>query len=115
MRRLSNNFCAGLCGASACRWEKLQAGGLAADLCVMSRVGLNEPGEPSGVVLSASTSIWVPVPRQDLFDFLRDEKLRAEWDILADGGPLEVISRLFKSHDENNCVSILCPQVSTAV
>ncbi|CAO2838886.1 unnamed protein product [Amaranthus hypochondriacus] len=114
MRRLSNNFCAGLCGASACRWEKLQAGGLAADLCVMSRVGLNEPGEPSGVVLSASTSIWVPVPRQDLFDFLRDEKLRAEWDILADGGPLEVISRLFKSHDENNCVSILCPQATSA-
>ncbi|KAL2920618.1 Homeobox-leucine zipper protein ANTHOCYANINLESS 2 [Bienertia sinuspersici] len=109
MRRISNNFCSGLCASSACRWEKLQVGGLAPDVCVMSRVTVDEPGEPSGVVLSASTSVWIPVPRQHLFDFLRDEKLRGKWDILANGGPMEVIARLSKSHDGINCVSLLCP------
>lgn len=112
MRRLSNNLCSGLCASSACRWEKLQVGGLASDVCVMSRVGLNEPGEPAGVVLSASTSVWMPVSRQHLFDILRDEKLRGQWDILANNGPMEVIARLSKSHDGNNCVSLLCPPVS---
>ncbi|CAO2821144.1 unnamed protein product [Amaranthus hypochondriacus] len=114
MRRLSNNLCSGLCASSACRWEKLQVGGLASDVCVMSRVGLNEPGEPAGVVLSASTSVWMPVSRQHLFDILRDEKLRGQWDILANNGPMEVIARLSKSHDGNNCVSLLCPPAAPA-
>ncbi|XP_021842105.2 homeobox-leucine zipper protein ROC5 isoform X2 [Spinacia oleracea] len=114
MRRISNNFCSGLCASSACRWEKLQVGGLGADVCVMSRVSIDEPGEPSGVVLSASTSVWIPVPRQHIFDFLRDEKLRGKWDILANGGPMEVIARLAKSHDGNNCVSLLCPPAAPA-
>jgi len=87
-------------------------GALAADVCVMSRVSINEPGEPSGVVLSASTSVWIPVPRQHLFDFLRDEKLRGKWDILANGGSLEVVACLIKSHDGTNCVSVFCPPVS---
>ncbi|KMS99023.1 hypothetical protein BVRB_3g066300 isoform A [Beta vulgaris subsp. vulgaris] len=114
MRRISNNFCSGLCASSACRWEKLQVGGLGADVCVMSRVSIDEPGEPSGVVLSASTSVWLPVTRQHLFDFLRDEKLRGKWDILANGGPMEVIARLSKSHDGNNCVALLCPPAAPA-
>uniref|UniRef100_A0A803M0G9 Uncharacterized protein n=1 Tax=Chenopodium quinoa TaxID=63459 RepID=A0A803M0G9_CHEQI len=114
MRRISNNFSSGLCASSACRWEKLQVGGLGADVCVMSRVSVDEPGEPSGVVLSASTSVWIPVPRQHIFEFLRDEKLRGKWDILANGGPMEVVARLSKSHDVNNCVSLLCPPVSAA-
>ncbi|XP_010693471.2 homeobox-leucine zipper protein ROC5 isoform X3 [Beta vulgaris subsp. vulgaris] len=114
MRRISNNFCSGLCASSACRWEKLQVGGLGADVCVMSRVSIDEPGEPSGVVLSASTSVWLPVTRQHLFDFLKDEKLRGKWDILANGGPMEVIARLSKSHDGNNCVALLCPPAAPA-
>ncbi|KAJ8421932.1 hypothetical protein Cgig2_003761 [Carnegiea gigantea] len=108
-RRISSNFCSGLCRSSSRRWERLQVGALAADVCVMSRVSINEPGEPSGVVLSASTSVWIPVPRQHLFDFLRDEKLRGKWDILANGGSLEVVACLSKSHDRTNCVSVFCP------
>ncbi|KAK9665541.1 hypothetical protein RND81_14G118800 [Saponaria officinalis] len=109
MKRISNNFCAGLCASSSRRWEKLQIGGLAADVSIMSRVCISEPGEPSGVVLSASTSVWMPVPRQHLFDFLRDEKLRGKWDILANGGPMEVIASFPKSQDRTNCVSLFCP------
>jgi len=94
------------------QWEKLQVGGLAADVCVMTRVSINEPGEPSGVVVSASTSVWMPLSRQQVFDFLRDEKLRGKWDILSNGVPLEVIAQLSKSQDGTNCISLFCPPVS---
>ncbi|KAL9237285.1 hypothetical protein vseg_011854 [Gypsophila vaccaria] len=114
MKRISNNFCSGLCASSSRRWEKLQIGGLAADVCIMSRVSISEPGEPSGVVLSASTSVWMPVPREHLFNFLRDEKLRGKWDILANGGPMEVIASFPKSQDRTNCVSLFCPPAAPA-
>ncbi|XP_074294206.1 homeobox-leucine zipper protein HDG1-like [Silene latifolia] len=109
MKRISNNFCSGLCASSSRRWEKLQIGGLSADVSIMSRICVNEPGEPSGVVLSASTSVWLPVPRQHLFDFLRDEKVRGKWDILANGGPMKVIACFPKSQNKANCVSLFCP------
>ncbi|KAK9724576.1 hypothetical protein RND81_05G083700 [Saponaria officinalis] len=109
MKRVSNSLCTALSASTSRRWEKLQVGGLSVDVSIISRVSISEPGEPSGLVLSASTSVWMPVPRQHLFDFLRDEKHRGKWDILSNGGPMEVISCLSKSHDGTNLVSLLCP------
>ncbi|KAL9240439.1 hypothetical protein vseg_014658 [Gypsophila vaccaria] len=109
MKRISNSLCSALCATYSRQWEKLQIGGSTIDVSLISRVSISEPGEPSGLVLSASTSVWMPVPRQHLFDFLRDEKLRGKWDILSNGGPMQVLSCLSKSHDGTNLVSLLCP------
>ncbi|KAK8970886.1 Homeobox-leucine zipper protein ROC8 [Platanthera guangdongensis] len=38
----------------------------------------SDPGQPSGVFLSASTSIWLPFPPQAVFSFLRDERSRSQ-------------------------------------
>ncbi|XP_074284234.1 homeobox-leucine zipper protein ANTHOCYANINLESS 2-like [Silene latifolia] len=109
MKRISNALCTALSASSSSHWEKLHMEGLAADVSIMNRVSINEPGEPSGLVLSAATSVWLPLPRQHLFDFLKDEKQRGKWDILANGGPMEVITYLPKSQDGINSVSLLCP------
>ncbi|KAJ6320416.1 hypothetical protein OIU78_015746 [Salix suchowensis] len=65
------------------------------------------PGEPPGIVLSAATSVWLPVSPQRLFDFLRDERLRSEWDILSNGGPMQEMAHIAKGQDHGNCVSLL--------
>jgi homeobox-leucine zipper protein len=39
---------------------------------------MDDPGRPPGIVLSAATSFWIPVPSKKVFDFLKDENHRSE-------------------------------------
>ncbi|KAK4266766.1 hypothetical protein QN277_023643 [Acacia crassicarpa] len=106
-QRMTNNFCAGICASTVHKWNKLNAGNVGEDVRVMTRKSVDDPGEPPGVVLSAATSVWLPVSPQRLFDFLRDDGLRSEWDILSNGGPMQEMAHIAKGHDHGNCVSLL--------
>ncbi|KAJ9702992.1 hypothetical protein PVL29_004658 [Vitis rotundifolia] len=37
-----------------------------------------EPGQPGGMIVSAATSLWLPMHCQTIFDFIRDEKMRPQ-------------------------------------
>ncbi|KAL8114210.1 hypothetical protein AgCh_021172 [Apium graveolens] len=106
-QRMTNNFCAGVCASTVHNWNKLTAGNVSEDVRVMTRNSVNDPGEPPGIVLSAATSVWLPVSPQRLFDFLRNEGLRSEWDILSNGGPMQEMAHIAKGQDHGNCVSLL--------
>ncbi|PAN31920.1 hypothetical protein PAHAL_5G450300 [Panicum hallii] len=108
-RRMTENFCAGVSASSAREWSKLDGatGSIGEDVRVMARKSVDEPGEPPGVVLSAATSVWVPVAPGKLFNFLRDEQLRAEWDILSNGGPMQEMANIAKGQEHGNSVSLL--------
>ncbi|KAG5152819.1 hypothetical protein GLYMA_10G238100v4 [Glycine max] len=106
-QRMTSNFCSGVCASSARKWDSLHIGTLGDDMKVMTRKNVDDPGEPPGIVLSAATSVWVPVSRQRLFDFLRDERLRSEWDILSNGGPMQEMVHIAKGQGHGNCVSLL--------
>lgn len=113
-RRMTENFCAGVSASSAREWSKLDGatGSIGEDVRVMARKSVSEPGEPPGVVLSAATSVWVPVAPEKLFNFLRDEQLRAEWDILSNGGPMQEMTQIAKGQRDGNSVSLLRASVS---
>ncbi|KEH18947.1 putative transcription factor & lipid binding HD-SAD family [Medicago truncatula] len=106
-QRMTNNFCAGVCASTVHKWNKLNPGNVDEDVRVMTRKSVDDPGEPPGIVLSAATSVWLPVSPQRLFDFLRDERLRSEWDILSNGGPMQEMAHIAKGQDHGNCVSLL--------
>ncbi|XP_011091721.2 LOW QUALITY PROTEIN: homeobox-leucine zipper protein ANTHOCYANINLESS 2 [Sesamum indicum] len=106
-QRMTNNFCAGVCASSVHKWNKLRTENVDDDVQVMTRKSVDDPGEPPGIVLSAATSVWLPVSPQRLFDFLRDERLRSEWDILSNGGPMQEMAHIAKGQDHGNCVSLL--------
>ncbi|KAK8640429.1 hypothetical protein V6N13_008183 [Hibiscus sabdariffa] len=106
-QRMTDNFCAGVCASKVHKWNKLNAGNVDEDVRVMTRKSVDNPGEPPGIVLSAATSVWLAVTPQRLFDFLRDEGLRSEWDILSNGGPMQEIARIPKGQDHGTCVSLL--------
>ncbi|KAF5731702.1 homeodomain family protein [Tripterygium wilfordii] len=106
-QRMTDNFCAGVCASTVHKWNKLNVGNVDEDVRVMTRKSVDDPGEPPGIVLSAATSVWLPVSPQRLFDFLRDERLRSEWDILSNGGPMQEMARIAKGQDHGNCVSLL--------
>ncbi|RCV34994.1 hypothetical protein SETIT_7G203300v2 [Setaria italica] len=106
--RMMENFGAGVSGSSA-EWSKLDGltGSMRKDVRVMVRNSVDEPGVPPGVVLSAATAVWMPVTPERLFNFLRNEGLRAEWDILSNGGPMQQIVRIAKGQLDGNSVTLL--------
>ncbi|XP_023552380.1 homeobox-leucine zipper protein ANTHOCYANINLESS 2-like isoform X1 [Cucurbita pepo subsp. pepo] len=106
-QRMVDKFCSGLCSSSLHKWDKLVVGNISEDVKVMARKSINEPGEPPGIVLSAATSVWMPVTQQRLFAFLQDDRLRSEWDILSNSRPMLEMVRISKGQDADNRVSLL--------
>ncbi|XP_060205755.1 homeobox-leucine zipper protein GLABRA 2-like [Lycium barbarum] len=87
-------------------WNKVPSKTCQEDIRVASRKNLTDPGEPLGVILSAVSSIWLPVSRNMLFDFLKDENRRHEWDVMSNGAQVQSIANLAKGQDKGNAVSI---------
>ncbi|KAK3220773.1 hypothetical protein Dsin_014743 [Dipteronia sinensis] len=75
-------MCSGVCASSLRKWHKLLVEGRPEDFRGLTRKSRNDPGEPTGIVLSAATSIWLPTTKQRLFDFLSNERMRSHWDVL---------------------------------
>ncbi|XWS23004.1 hypothetical protein CRYUN_Cryun29cG0084200 [Craigia yunnanensis] len=104
--RMVISFCAGVSASTAHTWTTLSGTG-ADDVRVMTRKSVDDPGRPPGIVLSAATSFWLPVSPKRVFDFLRDENYRSEWDILSNGGVVQEMAHIANGRDTGNCVSLL--------
>ncbi|KAA8526494.1 hypothetical protein F0562_008303 [Nyssa sinensis] len=104
--RMVISFCAGVSASTAHTWTTLSGSG-ADDVRVMTRKSIDDPGRPPGIVLSAATSFWLPVPPNRVFDFLRDENSRSEWDILSNGGVVQEMAHIANGRETGNCVSLL--------
>ncbi|CAK9146822.1 unnamed protein product [Ilex paraguariensis] len=104
--RMVMSFCTGVGASTAHTWTTLSESG-SDDVRVMTRKSMDDPGRPPGIVLSAATSFWLPVPRKRVFDFLRDENSRNEWDILSNGGLVQEMAHIANGRDPGNCVSLL--------
>ncbi|XP_017406677.2 homeobox-leucine zipper protein MERISTEM L1 [Vigna angularis] len=104
--RMVISYCTGVGASTAHAWTTLSATGCD-DVRVMTRKSTDEPGRPPGIVLSAATSFWLPVPPKRVFDFLRDENSRNEWDILSNGGLVQELAHIANGRDPGNCVSLL--------
>lgn len=72
--RMVMDFCASFSASVGNKWTMLS--GINDDL----RVTLHRTDSslPHGVVLSAATSIWLPLPRDRVFSFLKDEQNRPQ-------------------------------------
>ncbi|MFS8025581.1 putative transcription factor & lipid binding HD-SAD family [Helianthus anomalus] len=104
--RMVLSFCSGVGASTAHTWTTLSGSG-ADDVRVMTRKSMDDPGRPPGIVLSAATSFWIPVQPKRVFDFLRDENSRSEWDILSNGGLVQEMAHIANGPDPGNCVSLL--------
>ncbi|PHU26603.1 Homeobox-leucine zipper protein MERISTEM L1 [Capsicum chinense] len=104
--RMVRSFCAGVGTSTTHTWTTLSGSG-ADDVRVMTRKSIDDPGRPPGIVLSAATSFWLPVSPKRVFDFLRDENSRSEWDILSNGGVIQEMAHIANGRDPGNCVSLL--------
>lgn len=104
-QRMLSSFCVSLSASQLHRWTTLSG---ANDVGVRVMVHRStDPGQPNGVVLSAATSIWLPVPCDRVFAFVRDENTRSQWDVLSHGNPVQEVSRIPNGSHPGNCISLL--------
>ncbi|GAB4842239.1 Homeobox-leucine zipper protein GLABRA 2 [Ancistrocladus abbreviatus] len=104
-QRMTWGFCRALGASSFNTWTKVTSK-TGEDIRVASRKNSSDPGEPIGLILCAVSSVWLPVSPSILFDFLRDDARRHEWDIMANGGQVQSIANLAKGQDRGNTVTI---------
>ncbi|CAN7009130.1 unnamed protein product [Brassica rapa subsp. trilocularis] len=104
--RMVMSFCSGVGASTAHAWTTMSSTG-SDDVRVMTRKSMDDPGRPPGIVLSAATSFWIPVAPKRVFDFLRDENSRSEWDILSNGGMVQEMAHIANGREPGNCVSLL--------
>lgn len=107
-QRMTRGFCSGIC-STVDEWELVQD---ADDTKLMTRKSSGNSGAPPGVILSASTTVWMPVSPQHLLDFLQDEKTRTHWDVLSQDGPMQSMLRFSKGRELDNNISLLRASVS---
>ncbi|CAL5387752.1 unnamed protein product [Camellia sinensis] len=70
-------------------------------------------GQSDGFIVTAATSLWLPLSSQALFGFFRDEKMRAQWDVLSNGNPYQEIASISYGNHPENRISILQGLTST--
>uniref|UniRef100_A0A0D9X461 Homeobox domain-containing protein n=1 Tax=Leersia perrieri TaxID=77586 RepID=A0A0D9X461_9ORYZ len=104
--RMVASFCGGVTASTTHQWTTLSGSG-AEDVRVMTRKSVDDPGRPPGIILNAATSFWLPVPPSRVFDFLRDDTTRSEWDILSNGGVVQEMAHIANGRDHGNAVSLL--------
>ncbi|KAK4765071.1 hypothetical protein SAY86_026161 [Trapa natans] len=104
-QRMTQSFCHAIGASSFHSWTKVP-GKTGEDVRVTSRKNLNDPGEPLGLIICAVASVLLPVSPLVLFDFLRDEARRHEWDIMSGGGPAQLVANLAKGQERGNSVNI---------
>ncbi|KAF5734068.1 homeobox-leucine zipper protein HDG11-like [Tripterygium wilfordii] len=104
-QRMVSNFCACVSTSNSHRWTTLSGlneGGVRVTLQKST-----DPGQPNGVVLSASTTFWLPVSPQNVFNFLKDERTRTHWDVLSNGNPVQEVTNIANGSHPGNCISVL--------
>ncbi|CAN6478887.1 unnamed protein product [Victoria cruziana] len=104
-QRMINNFCSSISASSSHRWTTLS--GVNDDGVRVTTHKSTDPGQPNGVVLSAATSLWLPVSAQTVFNFFRDERTRAQWDVLSSGNPVQEVAHIANGSHPGNCISLL--------
>ncbi|KAL5811896.1 hypothetical protein ACOSQ3_026846 [Xanthoceras sorbifolium] len=67
----------------------------------------SDSGQPNGIVVSAATSLWLPLPPEIVFNFFRDVKMRTKWDVLCNANPVHEIASISNGAHPGNCLSIL--------
>ncbi|XP_057812389.1 homeobox-leucine zipper protein HDG11-like isoform X2 [Salvia miltiorrhiza] len=104
-QRMVNNFCASINPANGQQWTTLS--GLNEFEVRATLHKSSDPGQPSGVVLSAAATIWLPLPPTSVFNFFRDERTRPQWDVLSNQNPVQEVAHIVNGSHPGNCISVL--------
>ncbi|CAH2067056.1 unnamed protein product [Thlaspi arvense] len=71
------------------------------------RVTAQKSPEPNGTILCAATTFWLPNSPQNVFNFLKDERTRPQWDVLSSGNAVQEVAHIANGSHPGCCISVL--------
>ncbi|KAH7421143.1 hypothetical protein KP509_13G042200 [Ceratopteris richardii] len=108
-QRMTTQLCNNV--SSSATWTTLSGNSGEDEVRVMTRESPTEnSNEPSGMILSAATSIWLPASPADVFSFLTNPDNRSKWDIYSLNGCMDELVSVAKGSDPGNYISLLKPR-----
>ncbi|KAI9176820.1 hypothetical protein LWI28_007562 [Acer negundo] len=105
--RMMISFLAGVSANPDHTWKTVLSGTGGDDVRLMTRDSIYDPTRPPGLVLCATTSFRLPVSPIRVFDFLRDDTTRNQWDVLSNEGVVLETAHIANGWNTSNCVSLL--------
>lgn len=104
-QRMITAFCANISASSSQSWTALSDS--TEDTIRITTRKNTEPGQPSGVILTAVSTSWLPYSHQQVFELLADEQQRCQLEILSNGGSLHEVAHIANGSHPRNCISLL--------
>ncbi|XP_022717453.1 homeobox-leucine zipper protein HDG5-like isoform X2 [Durio zibethinus] len=104
-QRMIRTFCVNISTSSGQLWTALPDS--ADDTVRITTRKITEPGQPNGLILCAVSTTWLPYPHYQVFDLLRDERRRAQLEVLSNGNALHEVAHIANGAHPGNCISLL--------
>ncbi|CAK9173431.1 unnamed protein product [Ilex paraguariensis] len=104
-QRMIRTFCVNISASHGQSWTALSDS--ADDTVRITTRKVMEPGQPNGLILTAVSTTWLPYPHYQVFDLLRDERRRAQLDVLSNGNSLHEVAHIANGSHPGNCISLL--------
>ncbi|KAL2233095.1 homeobox-leucine zipper protein HDG5 isoform X2 [Sesamum indicum] len=104
-QRMTRTFCLNISTSYGQSWTALSD--CADDTVRITTRKVTEPGQPNGLILSAVSTTWLPYQHNQVFDFLRDERRRAQLEVLSNGNSLHEVAHIANGSHPGNCISLL--------
>ncbi|KAL3628947.1 Homeobox-leucine zipper protein hdg11 [Castilleja foliolosa] len=104
-QRMVSNFCSSLNPSNGQQWTTLSGSNEFEVRLTLHRS--TDPGQPNGSVLSAASTIWLPISPENVFNFFRDNRTRPQWDVLSNQNPVQEVTHIANGSHPGNCISVL--------
>ncbi|XVF52313.1 hypothetical protein PTKIN_Ptkin05aG0008600 [Pterospermum kingtungense] len=104
-QRMLRTFCVNISTSSGQLWTALPDS--SDDTVRITTRKVTEPGQPNGLILCAVSTTWLPYPHYQVFDLLRDERRRAQLEVLSNGNALHEVAHIAHGAHPGNCISLL--------
>ncbi|KAK5847354.1 homeobox-leucine zipper protein HDG5-like isoform X2 [Gossypium arboreum] len=104
-QRMIRTFCVNISSCSGQVWTAVPDS--SDDTVRITTRKVSEAGQPNGLILCAVSTTWLPYPHHHVFDLLRDERRRAQLEVLSNGNALHEVAHIANGSHPGNCISLL--------
>ncbi|KAG7532425.1 START domain [Arabidopsis thaliana x Arabidopsis arenosa] len=104
-QRLVKTFCVNMSTAYGQSWTALSE--TSKDTVRITTRKMCEPGQPTGVVLCAVSTTWLPFSHHQVFDLIRDQHHQSLLEVLFNGNSPHEVAHIANGSHPGNCISLL--------
>ncbi|KAL3499978.1 hypothetical protein ACH5RR_039071 [Cinchona calisaya] len=111
-QRMMRLFCVNISSACGQSWTALTNS--ADDTVRITTRKVTQPGEPTGLILVAVLTSWLPYSHHQVIDLLRDERRLAQLDVISNGNSLQEVAHIVNGSHPANYISLLRINVASS-